>query len=59
MYNLEYYKKVMYQLCERCKHFEPHSRTCEKRHNPAKLIEDFFTKANRKRICEDYERKED
>ncbi len=58
MQNLQYYQKVMFNLCKKCKHFDHALGRCDKQHIPANLIKEFFEKANKTRICEDYDRKE-
>jgi len=58
MQNLQYYNKLMYNLCKICKHFNHTLGICEKRHKPSQLIKEFFEKASKERICEDYDRKE-
>ena len=56
--NLEYFKRVMFELCKKCIYFDHQTGTCNKRHKPANLIKEFYEKANKTRICEDYDRRE-
>lgn len=58
MENLQYYQQIMFNLCKKCRHFDHVLGRCEKGHRPAQLIKEFFEKALKKRICEDYDRKE-